>query len=211
MSLKEKRRFSFRISHYSRLQRLRDIQANSPKKSTVSVVEVGVEDEPSEEIEEVVDGPFSKYINDAGFFTFYDEFNDRNIVVAHRKLGESNAFLREHNIRHCIDLKTTRDDSFLMLRPSEKETIYGIIKTAVLAIADARGNLCIYCVMGRSRSPAFIAAYLVVIGCYSTAKAYAVISDIYITCRVDPRGIDRDRRFWPYVQRLEYEVSSLAW
>jgi hypothetical protein len=211
MSSIKERKISFRVSHYSRLHRLRDIQANSSKTSTVNIFDVDVKDQPSEESGTIMDGPFSKCINDVGYFTFYDEFNDRNIVVAHRKLGESNAFLREHNIRHRIDLKTTRDDSFLMLRPGEKEKNYGVIKTAVLEIADARGNLCIYCVMGRSRSPAFIAAYLVVVCCYSTAKAYAVMSEIYKLSRSDERGIDRDRRFWPYVQRLEYEVSSLAW
>jgi hypothetical protein len=94
---------------FSRLQRRRDMQATNSKTSTVNIFDVDVKDQPSEESGTIIDGPVSKCINDFGYCTF----NDRNIVVAHRKLGESNALLREHtNIRHCIDLKTTRDDSF---------------------------------------------------------------------------------------------------
>jgi hypothetical protein len=203
--LKKKRRFSLQLDHRSRLSRLREIQAKSPLQTTINIEQVG-EAHTNDEIP--VEGPFSKYLDDIGYFTIYDAFNERNIVIAHRKLGENASFRTQHNIQHCIDLRRTRDDSYLMLTAGEKKKIYGYVMAVVLQIADAPGNVCIYCIMGRSRSPAFVAAYLVVVCCYSTAAAYSVLSAIFIDARKDARGIDRDRRFWPYVLRLESEVAS---
>lgn len=211
MNKPKRKRFTFSLNHCSRLTRLRDIEASSREQKTIRIVDTNEDDEIPENVITPVESLYSKFVDDIGYFTFYDEFNHRNIVVAHRKLGQNAAFLREHNIRHCMDLICTRDDSFFMLTSRQKEINYGFVKAAVLLIADAPGNICIYCVMGRSRSPAFIAAYLVVVGCYSPAEAYSALSKIFVLNRIDERGIDRDRRFWPYVVRLESEVSSLAW
>lgn len=205
---KKKRRFTFQLDHRSRLSSLRDIQAKSPPQTIIEISHVGEGNAESCDDEGMVEGPFSKYLGDVGYFTFYDSFNERNIVIAHRSLGENAAFRKQQNIQHCIDLRRTRDDSYLMLTAGEKKKIYGYVMAAVLQIADAPGNVCIYCIMGRSRSPAFVAAYLVVICCYSTAGAYSALSAIFVRNRKDARGIDRDRRFWPYVQRLEREVSN---
>lgn len=204
---KKRNRFTIRLDHYSRLHRLRDLQAVSPPQTTIQIMSVSEEND----INGIVEGPFSKYCDDVGYFTYYDSFNDRNIVICHRNLGVSSAFRREHGITHCIDLKRTRDDSYIMLTAGDRKKIYAIMKSVVIQIADTPGNLCMYCIMGRSRSPAFLAAYMVVIGCYSTAEAYSILSPIFIRSRKDIRGIDRDQRFSPFVERLEMEVSGQCW
>jgi hypothetical protein len=67
----------------------------------------------------------------------------------------------------------------------------------------------VYCYNSRSRSPAFVAAYFVVVGCYSAARAYGHLSALFLNKRRvqdAAAGIDRCRRFRYYVDTLEKEL-----
>ena len=64
----------------------------------------------------------------------------------------------------------------------------------------------IYCNNGRTRSPSFVAAYLIVVCCMSPTIAYANLSKYFIEFRGSIDGNDRDNRIFSH---LEYLVHAL--
>jgi hypothetical protein len=146
--------------------------------------------------------------NDAGYFTIYDEYQQRNIYICSRAVGKSRPFLDEFNIKNVLDLIGPKDLHPIVMTEAEVRRFYLVMMLLVIEMANTEGNLCVYCYNGRSRSPAFVAAYLVVVECYSCRQAYSTLSRLFVSSRGDERGIDRDRRFIGYVLLLEKEVSK---
>jgi hypothetical protein len=148
--------------------------------------------------------------SDAGYFQIYDEFRSRYIYICTRKIGKSKKFLASRDITYELDLIGPQDVHPIMMTPNEINTFYNIVKSVVYQMVSTphHGHLCVYCCSGRSRSPAFVAAYLVTVACYSQRQAYAMLSLRFVENRGDMRGIDRDKRFVGYVKLLEDELSS---
>jgi CO dehydrogenase/acetyl-CoA synthase beta subunit len=145
---------------------------------------------------------------DDGYFWVQDDFKDRKIYISKREVGRSRAFNEEFGIMHFIDLVNTNDEMSVDLGVRARESVYQQICRIVLQIAQSDGNVVIFCGRGRTRSPAHVAAYYIVVMCYTPDEARSMLSRQFITQRGDNRGIDRDGRFAAYLKRLELDMTS---
>jgi hypothetical protein len=148
-------------------------------------------------------------IDDKGYFSVYYEYHDRLIFVCKHQVGRSKAFIQEFDIRYYVDLIPTRDLAFVDESPRRREMFYNLMKWIVAEIAGVHGNVCVYCYNGRSRSPAFVAAYMMTVACYTQKQVYDMLSYEFVPMRGDDRGVDIDKRFVPYLKSLEMEFESL--
>lgn len=146
---------------------------------------------------------------DDGFFFVTDSFKNRKIYVCRVEVGRSKAFHDAFNICHFVDLVRTNDEHSIDLGRRQQDKVYQQICSIALQIADCDGNICIFCGRGRTRSPVHIAAYLIVVHCYSPEEARAVLSYAFVLHRSDTRGIDRDNRFNVYLNRLVADIASV--
>jgi protein-tyrosine phosphatase len=99
----------------------------------------------------------------------------------------------------------TDDEHEVLLTRRQRQRVYDSLKLAVADIAAVKGNICVFCKNGRSRSAAFVSAYIVMACGYTPAGAYDAMSAILVASRpamCDARGIDRDRRFYKYIECL---------
>jgi hypothetical protein len=90
--------------------------------------------------------------------------------------------------------------------------VYDGMRLAVIDMSLVSGNICVFCYNGRSRSAAFVAAYLVATCGYSPEGAYAHQSAALQVARptmCDSRGVDRDRRFIKYVESMFSREESI--
>jgi hypothetical protein len=112
---------------------------------------------------------------DDGYFAVYDEYKERYIFVCSRQVGRTRAFNEEFEIMSYLDLMGPKDIEAASLEEYERITYANVIKAMISQMANTEGNISVYCFNGRSRSPAFVAAYFVAVGCYSAARAYMII------------------------------------
>jgi hypothetical protein len=81
--------------------------------------------------------------------------------VCHRRLGKSQQFLIDKDIRYTLDLIGPKDLHPIVMTEGEVRIFYCMLKSCVDQMIAVSGNLCVYCYSGRSRSPAIVAAYMV--------------------------------------------------
>ena len=105
--------------------------------------------------------------DDPGFSSVFDDYKERHIYICCRRLGKCKGFLRENNIKYTLDLIGPLDIHPIVMTEGEVRTFYDIVKRTIQGMLSVDGNLCVYCCSGRSRSPAFVAGYLVTAACYS--------------------------------------------
>lgn len=146
--------------------------------------------------------------DDDGYFWVFDQFKNRKIYVCKREVGRSKAFNEEFCIKYFVDLCRTNDEFSGDLGVRAKEKVYRQICRIVVEMIDSEGNIAIFCGRGRTRSPIHMAAYFIVVCCYTTRQARSMLSARYFLQRGDNRGIDRDCRFVHYLDRLERETSE---
>lgn len=146
--------------------------------------------------------------SDCGYFSVFDKMQQRSIYVCTREIGRSRAFHEAKGIIHFLDLVNTNDEHSNDLSKTAKGKIYYHMCNVILQLASTNGNVCIFCGRGRSRSPAYLAAYLVIVHCYSPRQAYLVLSREFVYRRGDIRGIDRDNRFMYFLDKLINETST---
>ena len=75
-----------------------------------------------------------------------------------------------------------------------------MIRYGVLQINKTKGNICLSCKNGRTRSPMYLVAYLVI--CYemSVEEAYSSIGSMLIMDRNEL--IDRKQKFLSFIQTM---------
>ena len=139
----------------------------------------------------------------------YDNYKERKIFISRREVGRSQCFLEEFAIRSFVDLIRTNDEHSNDLSSRGKEKVYRQICNIVQQLSNSEGNVVVFCGRGRTRSPVHVAAYFIVLHCYTVQEAHTILSKRLSTYRGDNRGIDRDSRFTLYLDRLESETKSL--
>lgn len=147
---------------------------------------------------------------DPGYFVVYDTLKDRDIFICCQEVGASELFWKEHDIKYVLKIPACIDDThFIEKNKREKSLYFDQMVHVVQLLLSTDENIVIYCRRGRSRSPSFVAAYFVVIECFSAQGAYSYLSEKFTAFRFDRRGIDRDCRFLPHLSELVEKLNSL--
>ena len=100
---------------------------------------------------------------DMGYIKFYDEFQDRYIFVTSKDIGKSELFHKDFNIQsiwNVIKPCSNHEHSSYMTKQM-KEWFVTNIKYVCLQMFETKGNIALFCNCGRSRSPMYLVAYLV--------------------------------------------------
>jgi hypothetical protein len=124
-------------------------------------------------------------------------------------VGRSQAFVEKKSITYFIDIVGTDDDHWTNITPHPRYKWYSMMVAAALQLNCCDGNVSIFCDRGRSRSPAFLAGYLVMSCGFSAMHSYEYLSSRYLTRRkCESVGIDRDNRFFLFVKWMQLNVVT---
>jgi hypothetical protein len=103
------------------------------------------------------------YENDLGYIHFYDEFQDRLIFVTSQKVGQSKSFHDDHQIQatfNVIKPNSNHEHTNYMTLQTKKWFVNNFLYVC-LQMFDSSGNIALFCHSGRSRSPMYLVAYLI--------------------------------------------------
>jgi hypothetical protein len=104
-----------------------------------------------------------QYDDDQGYVDFHDKTHDRHIYVVDKQMGYSKVFHEEHNIHRIFDVirPCSNHEHSTDMTPHMKRWFIINIKNVCLQMYDCTGNIAIFCHMGRSRSPMYVVAYII--------------------------------------------------
>ena len=99
------------------------------------------------------------------YFTFYDTAKDRRIFVSSRVTAQSALFQQEHGIAYSFNVlkKSTNHESFHYMSNKRRQWWIDNMMHVAIQMLDSEGDIVLYCLQGRSRSPMYLVAYLVII------------------------------------------------
>jgi len=134
---------------------------------------------------------------DQGYFTVSDNYHQRCIYVCSKAVAENASFLSTMQIEHVLDLSKEPEEHYLDQTSAMRSRVLDGIIHGVKLIMTCPGNIVVHCRHGRTRSPAFVAAYLMVVACMSQTAAYSFLSSEYDKQRrlETTDGIDRLNRY----------------
>jgi hypothetical protein len=101
--------------------------------------------------------------NDPGYINFFDEFHDRKIFVTTKQVGKSQLFHEEHSINsiwNVISPCSNHEHSSYMSNHTKQWFVTNILHVC-LQMFDTEGDIALFCNGGRSRSPMYLIAYMV--------------------------------------------------
>jgi hypothetical protein len=132
---------------------------------------------------------------DPGSVFIYDNYANRFIFMCTIEVGRCSQFLLDNNIDIVIDIsKEPETFDYQQTSTQKQRTLEGIISVTKLIMAST-GNIAVHCNHGRTRSPAYVAAYLTIVECKSPEQAYRHISEAFLEQRPGIGDIDRHQRF----------------
>ena len=143
---------------------------------------------------------------DTSYFQYWDNRKQRYIYVSRKEVGRSRVFNEQKHVDYFLDLVGSDDIHWYDLTPRERQKLHDSFIDVALQLECCDGNVSIFCDRGRSRSPAYLAAYLVMGLGHTAFQSYRVLSLVFVENRDDSRGIDRDRRFYIYVKWIQQRV-----
>ena len=110
----------------------------------------------------------------------------RWIFVSTKAAGLSEAFHNDKEIGSLFNVlkPNSTHASFTDMTPTTKKWIVDNMQYVALQLFDAKGNIVIFCKNGRSRSPMYLVAYLIIFYGVSVHEAMHSINDML----VDQRG-----------------------
>lgn len=118
--------------------------------------------------------------NDKGYIVLRDEFQDRLIFVTSQEVGQSELFHLEHDIQsiwNVIKPCSNHEHSTNMTK-GMKEWFIINVKYVCLQMFDTDGNIAIFCNTGRSRSPMYLVAYLILFCDMAFDRAIKKVEDL---------------------------------
>lgn len=116
---------------------------------------------------------------DQGYFMISDNYQQRCIYVCSKAVAENASFLSTMQIEHVLDLTKEPEEHYLDETTTERIRVLDGMIHGVKLIMTCPGNIVIHCRHGRTRSPAFLAAYLMIVACMSQEAAYSFLSSEY--------------------------------
>lgn len=148
--------------------------------------------------------PFVPSERDQGYFSIHDFYRQRYIYVCAKEIAENASFLSTMEIENVLDLTNEPEEHFSdQTKDTRLRILNGIVHSLKL-IMNCPGNIVIHCRHGRTRSPAFIAAYLMIVAGMSQKGVYCYLSSEYTRQRsINPDStIDRLNRYIGTLQDL---------
>ena len=134
---------------------------------------------------------------DQGYFSVHDYYRQRYIYVCAKDIAENGSFLSAMEIESVLDLTKEPEEHFWDQTDRMRlRILHGIVHSLQLII-NCPGNIAIHCRNGRTRSPAFLAAYLMIVAGMSQTGAYCYLSSEYSRqrCLSPGSSIDRMNRY----------------
>ena len=125
------------------------------------------------------------YEDDRGYVDFYDRMHERHIYIVEKKVGYSKLFHEEFNIKRIFDVirPCSNHDHSNGMTPYRKEWFITNIEYICLQMHDSSGNIAIFCHTGRSRSPMYVVAYLILFCGFHFATAMDCIERVLLEQR----------------------------
>lgn len=120
-----------------------------------------------------------------GYAEYYDRIHDRTIFIASKAVGLCRAFhedKRIENVIHVIKKCTNHEHHTDMTARTRKWWFQNLIHVA-LKLYDVPGNVVLVCNHGRSRSPAYLIVYLVVVHNLSAPEALEIVKQLLASQR----------------------------
>ena len=138
------------------------------------------------------------------FFSIEDTFKGRTIYVWCRHVGRSQQFTIAHNINSIIDVSSFPEVQYIHQTSRIRNKVFANLVHIVKLIIHGEGPLVICCRNGRTRSPACLAAYLLISYCMSTEVAYRYLTGKMLAARpLLSCDVDSDSRFTPHLRHFE--------
>lgn len=134
---------------------------------------------------------------DPDYIEFYDVLRDRYIYVTAQAVGLSHAFHIAKKIDflfHLIKKNTNHEDYINMETPTRKWWVNNMCHVALL-MSDTEGNIVLMCNNGRTRSPMYLVAYLIIMYSMSVAQSMNIVENLLRDQRDQP--LDRHRSLVP--------------
>jgi len=142
-------------------------------------------------------GSFVADSNDQGYFIIDDPYRCRLIYVCTEDVGKDASFLAEMDIKSTLDVSKEPEEHYDHQTDAKRiRVLHGLIHCLKLLL-DSTGDVLIHCRNGRTRSPAFVAAYFMIVSCLSQEDAYSFVSAELLAQRPaeNDQGMDRLGRF----------------
>lgn len=134
-----------------------------------------------------LDRKHGQYTDDRGYFVFHDSAVQRNIYVSTGEVGQSQPFHDEMRIEWLFNviMKNTDHSRSTNMCPSVRKWWIANMKHVVLQLIDTPGNVVLFCVNGRTRSPMYLVAYVAVVYSMLPINAMALVKVLLKDQRAD--------------------------
>ena len=121
-----------------------------------------------------------QHTDDRCYFVFHDSAMQRNIYVSTGDVGQSQPFHDEMGIEWLFNviIKNTDHSRSTNMLPALRKWWVANMKYVVLQLIDTPGNVVLFCVNGRTRSPMYLVAYLAVVYGMLPIKAMALVQTL---------------------------------
>lgn len=144
---------------------------------------------------------------DRGYMVYVDVIRQRNIYVTSKEVGLSSIFHTEMGINSLFHLisKSNNHEHYTDMTTQTKQWWVDNMQYVALQLIETEGNVVMFCNKGRTRSPMYLVAYLVIVNSMSVREAIN-----HVTRLLDEqRGLELDRHqsLVPIIQRI-YEVDD---
>ena len=129
--------------------------------------------------------------DDKGYMVYFDELRQRNIYVSSKEVGLSNAFHTEKDIQYLFHMicKSNNHQHSTDMTPSRRQWWTDNMQYIALQLFETEGNVVLFCNNGRTRSPMYIVAYLIIIYGMNVNDAMHVIEKLLM----EQRHLELDR------------------
>ena len=132
---------------------------------------------------------------DQGYFTMYDFYLQRDIYVCEKEIATNVSFLSTMKIENLLDLSKEPEYHYFDQTPIMRQRVLDGIVHSLKLLMTHTGNVVVHCRHGRTRSPAFLVAYLMIVACLSLEAAHSCVSSEYRKQRYRREDIDRLGRY----------------
>lgn len=128
---------------------------------------------------------------DRGYFVYHDVLRGRNIYVSCKEVGLSFCFHEAKEISSLFHLinKSSNHQHYQDMTHTTKQWWIDNMQYVALQILDTEGNVVLFCNKGRTRSPMYLVAYLIIMYSMTVSHAMSVVGKLL----EEQRGLTIDR------------------
>ena len=129
--------------------------------------------------------------DDQGYFVYDDVVMKRKIFIGKKDVGLSLPFHQEFDIEGLFHLiiKSNNHEDFDRMDEPRRQWWIDNMQYVALQMLDTTGNIVLFCNNGRTRSPMYLVAYLVIMYTMSVSNAMDFVGQLLL----EQRGLQLDR------------------